>query len=122
MNVQLVNSLVELVLTLSPEEQKLFQENLSNKHLKLLTSKPQTSAERLLLWQKWLDTAPTSYANISNEALRRDNIYDDEVMKYDSIDLYFFQLTIASSPALAARPEQESLYIQQFSLNSDIST
>jgi hypothetical protein len=79
MNVQLVNSLVELVLTLSPEEQKLFQEKLSNEHLTLLISQPQTSAERLLLWQEWLDTAPKSYANISDEALRRDNIYDDEV-------------------------------------------
>ncbi len=79
MNIQLVNSLVELVLNLSPEEQKLFQEKLSNKHLTLLTSKPQASEKRLLLWQEWLDTAPKSYANISNEALRRENIYDEEV-------------------------------------------
>ena len=79
MNVQLVNSLVEVVLNLSPEEQKLFQEKLSNKHLTLLTSKSQTSSERLLLWQKWIDTAPKSYANLSDEALRRENIYDDEV-------------------------------------------
>jgi hypothetical protein len=79
MNVQLVNSLVEVVLNLSPEEQKLFQEKLSNKHLTLPTSKPQTSEERLLLWQEWIDTAPKSYANLSDEALRRENIYDDEV-------------------------------------------
>lgn len=31
MNVQLVNSLVEVVLNLSPEDQKLFQEKLSNR-------------------------------------------------------------------------------------------
>lgn len=79
MNVQLVNSLVEVVLNLSPEEQKLFQEKLSNKHLILITSKPQTSEERLLLWQEWIDTAPKSYANLDDEALRRENIYSDEV-------------------------------------------
>lgn len=79
MNVQLVNSLVEVVLKLSPEEQKLFQEKLSNKHLTLRTGKPQTSSERLLLWQQWIDTAPRSYANLSDEALHRENIYDDEV-------------------------------------------
>ncbi len=79
MNVQLVNSLVEVVLNLSPEEQKLFQEKLSNKHLTLLTSKHITSSERLLLWQEWIDTAPKSYANLDDEALRRENIYSDEV-------------------------------------------
>ncbi|MBW4593383.1 MAG: hypothetical protein KME46_10795 [Brasilonema angustatum HA4187-MV1] len=79
MNVQLVNSLVEAVLNLSPEEQKLFQQKLSNKHLTLRTSKPQTPEERLLLWHEWIDTAPKSYANLCDEALQRENIYDDEV-------------------------------------------
>ncbi|MDF5720741.1 MAG: hypothetical protein PUP91_09695 [Rhizonema sp. PD37] len=79
MNVQLVNSLVEVVLNLSPEEQKLFREKLRDKHLTLLIRKPQTSSERLLLWQEWIDTAPKSYANLSDEALRRENICDDEV-------------------------------------------
>jgi hypothetical protein len=77
MNVQLVNSLVEVVLNLSLEEQQLFQEKLSNKHLILRTSKFLTLEERLLLWQEWIDTAPKSYTNLSDEALRRENIYDD---------------------------------------------
>ncbi len=77
MNVQLVNSLVEVVLNLSVEEQQLFQEKLSNKHLILRTSKSLTLEERLLLWQEWIDTAPKSYTNLSDEALRRENIYDD---------------------------------------------
>ncbi|MBW4670091.1 MAG: hypothetical protein KME60_22435 [Cyanomargarita calcarea GSE-NOS-MK-12-04C] len=80
MNVQLVNSLVEVVLNLSPEDQKLFQEKLSNKHSILRATKPLTSEERLLLWQEWIDTAPKSYANLSDEAMRRENIYDDEVL------------------------------------------
>jgi hypothetical protein len=79
MNVQLVNSLVEVVLKLSPEEQRLFQEKLSNKDFTLQTSKPQTPEERLLLWQEWIDKAPKSHANLSDEALRRENIYDSEI-------------------------------------------
>lgn len=77
MNVQLVNSLIDVVLNLSAEEQKLFQEKLSNKHLFSPMSKSLTSEERLLLWQEWIDKAAKSYANLSNEALRRENIYDD---------------------------------------------
>jgi hypothetical protein len=73
MNVELVNSLVEVVLNLPTEEQKLF------KRLILQTSKPLTQEERLLLWQEWIDKAPKSNANLSNEAMRRENIYEDEV-------------------------------------------
>jgi len=79
MNIQLVNSLVNVVLNLSNEEQKLFQEKLGNTKQLTPTSKPLTSAERLLLWQEWVDTAPKSYANLPEEALRRENIYEDEV-------------------------------------------
>lgn len=79
MNVQLVNSLVEIVSKLSLEEQQLFQEKLSNKPLILQTSKPLTSEERLSRWQEWIDTAPKSHANLPSEALRRENIYDDEL-------------------------------------------
>ncbi len=79
MNVQLVNSLVEIVSKLSPEEQQLFQEKLSNKSLILQTSKPLTSEERLSRWQEWIDTAPKSHVNLPSEAMRRENIYDDEL-------------------------------------------
>lgn len=68
-----------MVLKLSPEEQKLFREKLSNQHLTLLTSKPQTPEEKLFLWQEWIDKAPKSHANLSDEALHRENIYDLEV-------------------------------------------
>ena len=79
MNVQLVNFLVEVVLKLSHEEQELFREKFSNEHLTLRTSKPITSKEKLFLWQEWIDKAPKSHANLSDEALRRENIYDDEL-------------------------------------------
>ena len=75
MNVQLVSSLVEVISKLSPEEQALFQEKLSSKHLSLKNRKTLTSQERLLLWQEWMDMAPKSYANLSDEALIREHIY-----------------------------------------------
>lgn len=77
MNVQLVNSLVEVILTLPPEDQKLFHEILNQSYSSQKKSKPLTKEERLLLWKEWIDKAPKSQANLPNEALRRDNIYDD---------------------------------------------
>ncbi len=75
MNVQLVSSLVEVISKLSPEEQVLFQEKLSRKHLSFNNRKTLTSQERLLLWQEWMDMAPKSYANLSDEAMSREHIY-----------------------------------------------
>lgn len=77
MNIQLVNSLVEVVLNLPPEDQKLFQEILNNSNLPPENRKSLTKEERLLFWQEWIDKAPKSNANLSDEALRRENIYDD---------------------------------------------
>lgn len=78
MNVKLVNSLVEVVLNLSPEDQKLFQEKLSNRQIKATTRKSLTSTEKADQFRQWLAQFPKSNANLSNEALRRrENIYDD---------------------------------------------
>ncbi len=79
MNVQLVDSLVEVISQLSPEEKALFQYKLSSKHLNLNNRNTLTSQERLLLWQEWMDMAPKSYANLDHQALSRENIYDNEV-------------------------------------------
>ncbi len=91
MNVQLIDSLVEVILNLPSEDQKLFQSKLSAKQIiqsaavahKNLTSTAKaqdlTSDERLRLWQEWIDILPKSSVNLSNEALRRENIYDDEI-------------------------------------------
>ena len=78
MNIQLVDSLVEVILRLSPEEKTLFQEKLHGKHLSLQTSNPLTSQTRLFLWQQWMEVAPQSHANLSDEVLSRDYMYDDE--------------------------------------------
>ncbi|MBD6620357.1 hypothetical protein FNW02_32385 [Komarekiella sp. 'clone 1'] len=77
MNVKLVNSLVEVVLNLSPEDQKLFQEKLSNRQIEATTRKSLTSTEKADQFRQWLAQFPKSNANLSNEALCRENIYDD---------------------------------------------
>ncbi|MFB2838951.1 hypothetical protein [Floridanema evergladense] len=77
MNVQLVNSLVEMVLNLSPEDQKLFQEKLSSRQKEANNQKNVTSIEKAEQFRKWVAQFPKSNVNLSHEALRRENIYDD---------------------------------------------
>ena len=77
MNIQLVDSLVEIVSKLTPDEKQLFQERLIYQDFNKQTKKPLTSEERLKLWQEWIEKAPQSYVNLPDEALRRENIYDD---------------------------------------------
>jgi antitoxin YefM len=38
-----------------------------------------SSQEKLELWQQWIETGPKSHANLPDEALRRDSIYDDRI-------------------------------------------
>ncbi|MEH2022859.1 hypothetical protein [Nostoc sp.] len=78
MNVQLVNSLVEVVLNLSPEDQKLFQEKLSNRQIEATTHKNVTSTEKAEQFRQWVAQFPKSNANLSDGDIRRENIYDDQ--------------------------------------------
>ena len=78
MNVQLVDSLVEIVSKLTPEDQKLFLSKLS--HRNIIPSAEQqnlTSEEKVVQFQEWLSQFPQSIITLSDEALRRENIYDD---------------------------------------------
>ncbi|MTJ51127.1 hypothetical protein [Dolichospermum sp. UHCC 0259] len=77
MNVQLVDSLVEIVSKLTPEDQKLFLSKLS--HINIIPSEQQnlTSAEKVAQFQEWLSQFPQSSITLSDESLRRENIYDD---------------------------------------------
>jgi hypothetical protein len=77
MNVQLVNSLVEVVLNLSPEDQKLFQEKLYSRQKEATNQKGVTSSEKAEQFRKWVAQFPKSNFNLSDEALRRENIYDE---------------------------------------------
>jgi NADH dehydrogenase FAD-containing subunit len=60
MNVQLVNSLIEVVLNLSPEDQKLFQEKLSNRQIEATTHKSLTSTEKAEQFRQWVAQFPKS--------------------------------------------------------------
>jgi len=78
MNVQLVDSLVEIVSKLTPEDQKLFLSKLS--HINIILPAEQqnlTSAEKVAQFQEWLSQFPQSSITLSDEALRRENIYDE---------------------------------------------
>jgi len=78
MNVQLVDSLVEIVSKLTPEDQKLFLSKLS--HINIILPAEQqnlTSAEKVVQFQEWLSQFPQSSITLSDESLRRENIYDD---------------------------------------------
>ena len=78
MNVQLVNSLVEVVLNLSPEDQKLFQEKLSNRQIEVATHTNATSTGKAEQFRQWVAEFPKSNTNLSNGDIRRENIYDNQ--------------------------------------------
>ncbi|MBK1989063.1 hypothetical protein A0J48_016200 [Sphaerospermopsis aphanizomenoides BCCUSP55] len=79
MNVQLVDSLVEIVAKLTPEDQKLFLSKLSQKKIIPSPADKQnlTSTEKVAQFQEWLSQFPKSDITLPDEALRRENIYDD---------------------------------------------
>ncbi len=78
MNVQLVNSLVEVVLNLSSEDQKLFQSRLHARQIEAATNKNLTSAEKAEQFRQWVAQFPKSSISLSAEASRRENIYGDD--------------------------------------------
>ncbi|BAY34398.1 hypothetical protein NIES2107_63030 [Nostoc carneum NIES-2107] len=77
MNVQLVNSLVEVVLNLSPEDQKLFHSRLHTKQLEKATYKQMTPTEKAEKFRQWLAQFPKSSVSLPAEASLRENIYGD---------------------------------------------
>ncbi|TAE59146.1 MAG: hypothetical protein EAZ76_02260 [Nostocales cyanobacterium] len=80
MNVQLVDYLVEIVARLKPEDQELFVSKLSQINI-IPPSKEEhenlTPVEKVAQFQEWLSKFPKSNVSLSDEALRRENIYDD---------------------------------------------
>jgi hypothetical protein len=80
MNVQLVDSLVEIVAKLTPEDQELFVSKLSQINI-IPSSKVKqenlTSVEKVDQFHDWLSKFPKSTVSLPNEALSRDSIYDD---------------------------------------------
>jgi hypothetical protein len=77
MNKQLVSSLVEVVLNLSPENQKLFESQL---HARQSEEKPHndlTPIEKAKQFRQWINHFPKSDISLPAEALNRESIYDD---------------------------------------------
>jgi hypothetical protein len=77
MNVQLVNSLVEVVLNLSPEDQKLFQSRLHTRQIETATHKNLTPTEKAEQFRQWVAQFPKSSVHLPAEANLRENIYSD---------------------------------------------
>ncbi|MBR8837663.1 MAG: hypothetical protein DSM106950_27560 [Stigonema ocellatum SAG 48.90 = DSM 106950] len=78
MNVQLVNSLVEVVLNLSPEYQKLFQSRLHTRQVETATHKNLTPTEKAEQFRQWVAQLPkSSVVGLPTEASWRENIYGD---------------------------------------------
>jgi hypothetical protein len=77
MNVQLVNSLVEVVLNLSPEDQKLFQSRLHTRQLETTTNKNLTPTEKAEQFRQWVAQFPKNSVDLPAEASLRENIYSD---------------------------------------------
>lgn len=77
MNVQLVNSLVEVVLNLSPEDQKIFQSRLNRRQLETTTNKNLTPTEKAEQFRQWVAQFPKSSVSLPASASLRENLYDD---------------------------------------------
>jgi hypothetical protein len=77
MNKQLVSSLAEVVLNLSPENQKLFQSQLQARQSKEETHNDLTPVEKAEQFRQWVSDFPKGDVSLPAEALHRESIYDD---------------------------------------------
>lgn len=77
MNKQLVSSLVEVVLNLPPEDQRMFQSQLYARQLEKDTRDYLTPIEKAKQFRQWVTRFPKSNVSMSAEALHRESIYDE---------------------------------------------
>ncbi|WP_404788985.1 hypothetical protein [Altericista sp. CCNU0014] len=77
MNKQLVSSLVEVVLNLSPENQKLFESQLHARQSEEGSPNDLAPIEKAEQFRQWVDCFPKSDISLPAEALHRGSIYDD---------------------------------------------
>jgi hypothetical protein len=77
MNVQLVNSLVEVILNLSPEDQELFQSRLHTRKLETSPNQSLTPTQQAEEFRQWVAKFPQSSVSLTTEASLRENIYDE---------------------------------------------
>jgi hypothetical protein len=75
MHKQLVSSLVEVVLNLSPENQKLFQSQLQARQSEEGTHYDLAPIEKAKQFRQWVAHFPKSDVSLPAEALHREGIY-----------------------------------------------
>ena len=76
MNKQLVSSLVDVVLNLSPEDQKLFQAQLQARQLEKEIHNHST-VEKVEQFRQWVAQFPKSTVSQPTEAMQRETTYGD---------------------------------------------
>ncbi len=79
MNVQLVDSLIEVILNLPSEDQQLFQSKFSAKRMikSDLVNRREALTENVEYFSKWVSQFPKSKANLPDESFDRETIYGD---------------------------------------------
>jgi hypothetical protein len=80
MNVKLVESLVEVVLSLSPEERSLLEEKLKATQAQTEGQErpfyeTATPKERAKAFREWAESHPRNSPSLSDEAISRESIY-----------------------------------------------
>jgi Na+/phosphate symporter len=78
MNTQLVNSLVEVVLNLSPEEQQLFQTQVQHQKVKQQIHQALAPTEQVEQLQQWLSQILKSNIKLPNKALTHESIHRNQ--------------------------------------------
>ena len=79
MNIQLVDSLIEVILNLPSEDQQLFQSKFFAKRIikPALVHRRETLTENAQNFSKWVSHFPKSKTNLPDESVHRDTIYGD---------------------------------------------
>ncbi|MEB3277614.1 MAG: hypothetical protein VKK42_01665 [Lyngbya sp.] len=81
MNVKLVESLAQIVLSLTPEERALLEEKLQtnpNKPSQAGENRPFTTPEeRAKAFREWAESHPRNSPRLSDEAVSRESIYGE---------------------------------------------
>jgi hypothetical protein len=79
MNIQLVDSLIEVILNLPSEDQQLFQSKFATKQMikPALVHRREALTGNVDHFSKWVSQFPKSKANLPDESFRRETIYGD---------------------------------------------
>ena len=84
MNIQLIDSLIEVILSLPDEDRQLFQSRFSTKQMiKPTLVHKTTSVETVQHFQQWVSRFPKSKTNLPKESCNRESIYSEKLGNYN---------------------------------------